>query len=115
MLRKRVYPYEYMTNVLKLSETELLPKDAFAFYLGAGTVSGDIQQSQISEKDYQHAQTVFKTMGCKNLGDYTELYCKSDVLLLADVFEGFIDVRFRKYKLYPSHYITAPAWLGTLC
>ena len=46
---------------------------------------------------------------CENLSDYTELYCKSDVLLLADVFESFIDVWLEKYKLDSSHYITAPA------
>ena len=54
-------------------------------------------------------QTVFKTMGCKNLEDYTALYCKSDVLLLADVFESFIDVYMEKYKLDLSNYFTAPA------
>ena len=40
---------------------------------------------------------------------YSRLYCKSDVLLLADIFESFIDVCLEKYKLDFSHYITAPA------
>ena len=43
------------------------------------------------------------------MGDYTELYCKSDVLLLADVFENFIDVCYEKFHLDPAHYITAPS------
>ena len=64
---------------------------------------------EISDKDYFHAQEVFKTFDCKNLADYTKLYCKSDVLLLADVFETFIDVCLKKYGLDPSHYITAPS------
>lgn len=69
----------------------------------------NLRPHQISEGDYQHAQKVFKTMGCNNLGDYTELYCKSDVLLLADVFESFIDVCLDKYKLDPSHYVKSPS------
>ena len=63
----------------------------------------------MSDKDYEHAKKVFKTFGCKNLEEYTELYCKSDVLLLTDVFENFIDVCFEKFKLDPAHYITAPS------
>ena len=68
-----------------------------------------ITPSGLSDEDYQHAQKVFEAFGCKNLADYTELYCKSDVLLLADVFETFINVCLKKYKLDPSHYITTPS------
>ena len=68
-----------------------------------------IEPHEISDKHYSHAQEVFKTFDCKNLADYTELYCKSGVLLLADVFETFIDVCLKKYELDPSHYITAPS------
>ena len=110
MLRKGVYSYEYMTEVEKLFETKLPPKKDFGSWLGSGAVdSGDMRPSDIKDKDYQHVLKVFKTFRCKNLGDYTALYCKSDVLLLADVFESFIDVCLGKYELDPSHYITAPA------
>ena len=68
-----------------------------------------ITPSHVSDEDYQHAQKVFEAFGCDNLADYTRLYCKSDVLLLADAFESFIDVCLGKYELDPSHYITAPA------
>ena len=68
-----------------------------------------IIHSDISDEDYQHAKKVFEPFGCENLANYTRLYCESDVLLLADVFESFIDVCFEKYELDPSHYITAPA------
>ena len=42
----------------------------------------------ISEVDYMHANNVFKTFELKNLGDYHDLYVRSDTLLLADVFEN---------------------------
>ena len=84
----------------KLFETKLPSKDRFA-----STLSG----TEISDKDYEHAKNVWNKFRCKNLADYTELYCKSDVLLLADVFENFIDVCFEKFQLDPAHYITAPS------
>ena len=85
MLRKGVYPYEYMTGAERLCEKSLLPKEEFASLLGEGVISDSkamIMPSQISDENYQHAQKVFEAFGCENLADYTELYCKSDVLLL---------------------------------
>ena len=43
----------------------------------------------ISDKGYNHARNVWKEFKCKTMGDYHDLYLKSDVLILADVFENF--------------------------
>ena len=40
----------------------------------------------------------------KTMGDYHDLYIKTDVLLLADVFEKVIDVCLEYYGLDPCHY-----------
>ena len=48
------------------------------------------------------------TFGCFNLGDYTDLYCRTDVLLLADVFESFRKPCQKQYGLDPAHYYTSP-------
>ena len=112
MLRKGVHPYEYMTGVQRLREQSLPPKEGFASLLGVGVIYNSetiITPSDISDEDYQHALKVFEAFGCENLADYRRLYCKSDVLLLADVFESFIDICLEKYKLDPSHYITPPS------
>ena len=50
----------------------------------------------IIDKDYTHAQKVFKELGLKNLGDSHDLYVQSDTLLLADVFET-LETRVLKY------------------
>ena len=104
MLRKGIYPYEYMTVAERLCEKSLQSKEEFASLLGAGVIlesEAMITPSDISDEDYERAQKVFEAFGRENLADYTRLYCKSDVLLLADVFENFIDVCLGKYEFGP--------------
>ena len=67
-----------------------------------------LSDAHISDNDYTHAQKVWATFGCKILGDYSDLYCRTDVLLLADVFETFRKKCLRQYGLYPAQYYTSP-------
>jgi hypothetical protein len=48
----------------------------------------------------------------KNLQEFTNLYNKVDILLLADVMENFRDIALKTYKLDPAWYFTTPgfAW-----
>ena len=70
LVRKGVYPYDYMNLPEKLKETELPPKEAFYSRLnGVG----------ISDEDYEHARKVWETFEMKNLEDYHNLYNQVDV------------------------------------
>ena len=72
--------------------------------------------SLISEDDYQHAQRVWEEFGIHNLGDYHDLYLRTDVVLLANVFEAFRETCLKHYKLDPVHFYTSPglAWKACL-
>ena len=74
-----------------------------------------IQESNYQEfkrKKTTHAQKVYKDFGCETFEDYHNLYLKSDVLLLSDVFENFRKTSIEHYKLDPTDFITATscAW-----
>ena len=67
-----------------------------------------MNNEHITQDEYNHAQNVWKTFNLKNMGEYYDLYLKSDVLLLADIFENFRKTCPQYYQLDPCHYFTAP-------
>jgi hypothetical protein len=73
---------------------------------------GEFIPEQIEYKDYLRGKLIWKKAQCKNLGDYHDLYLKTDVLLLADIFERFRDQSLKTYGLDPAWYFTLPglAW-----
>ena len=80
LLRKGVYPYEYMDDWEKFNETSLPEKEDFYSHLN---------MEDITDADYAHAKRVCKDFEIKNLGEYYDLYVQSDTLLLVDVLENF--------------------------
>ena len=51
---------------------------------------------------------MWNTFQLKSMGEYHDLYLKSDIFLLADVFENFRKTCMQYYKLDPCHYFTSP-------
>jgi predicted nucleic acid-binding Zn ribbon protein len=92
---KGVYPYDYFE--------QLPPKKAFY---------SKLTETNISDDEYERAKKIWKHFGIKNLGEYHDLYSRTDVLLLTDIFENFRDLCLEYYKLDPAHYVTLPnfAW-----
>lgn len=95
LTRKGVFPYEYVDSVDRLLETELPPREVFHSSLTGEGVSDD---------DYAHAVDVWRRFRFGDLGEYSDLYLKTDVLLLADVFEKFGENSVESYGLDPAHY-----------
>jgi len=99
--RKGVFPYEYVDNWNKLDETILPSKSKFY---------NSLTDERISDKDYIHAKNIWDLFNIKTLGEYSDLYLKTDVVILADVFENFRDLCLSTLKLDPAHYMTAPGF-----
>ena len=106
LTRKGVYPYEYMSS-WDCFEESLPPTEAFY---------SKLNMSKIGEDDYQHAQRVWKEFGIRKLGDYHDLCLRTDVVLLANVYEAFRDTCLKHYSLDPVHFYTSPglAWKACL-
>lgn len=97
--RKGVFPYDYVNSIERLSETALPAKEHFY---------SQLNEEEISQQEYEFACDIWNKFQLKTLGEYSQLYLKTDVLLLADVFENFRNVCHTIYKLDPTHYYTAP-------
>ena len=106
LTRKGVYPYDYVSSLDKLSETQLPRKEEFY---------SKLNDEDITDDDYQHAIRVWNTFKCQSIRDYHNLYLKSDVLLLSDVFENFRKTCLKHYKLDPVHYYTSPGLAWDAC
>ena len=97
LLRKGVYPYEYMDTWERFSEISLPSKEDFY---------SNLNMEDISDIDYRHANNVFKGFKLENLGNCHDLYVQSDTFLLADVFNNFRDMRIKEYELLTFyHYL----------
>ena len=107
LLRKSVYPYEYMDSWEKFNETSLPIKEDFY---------SNLNMEDIEDIDYRHGNNVFNKFKLNNLGDYHDLYVQSDTLLLADVFENFRDMCLKEYEFDPAHFLSLPglAWQACL-
>ena len=66
----------------------------------------------IENSYYNHAQRNYKVFDMKNLGQYHDLYIKSNTLLLADVFENFRKICLEIYELYAEMFLSVP---GKMC
>ena len=106
LLRKGIYPYEYMDCWNKFNQDKLPHINNFY---------SELTIENITNSDYRHAQRVFKTFTNKNLGDYHDLYVQSDVLLLAKVFENFRNQCLKTHDLDPANFLTLPSLAWQAC
>ena len=93
LIRKGKYPYEYMSSWDKFKETRLPSKGSFY---------SNLYMSGVGDSEYEHARNVWREFKIRNMGEYHDLYLKTDTILLANVFESW--VRFCTF-LHSSRFI----------
>lgn len=106
LLRKGVFPYEYIDSIDRLKERQLPAREHFY---------SNLTKQTVSESDYEHACNVFNRLHMTNLEDYMITYVKTDVSLLACVFEEFRNVCMKQYNLDPAHFYGAPGLSWSAC
>ena len=95
-----MYLHEYTDSFEKFCVGKL--PDRSKFYSSS-------QNEYTSKKDYLYANNVWNMFKMNTMGDYHDLYLKTDVLLLADVvFEKFISTCLEYYVLAPCNYFCSP-------
>ena len=96
---KGIYSYEDMNSFKKFNETKLPSKDKFF---------SSLKNECIREKDNEKAKNIWNTFKIRTLGKYHDLYLKTEVLLLCDVFEKCINTCLNYYGLDSCHYFSSP-------
>ena len=99
LLRKGIYPYEYIDNWERFDENTIPLKEAFY---------SELNLENITDKDYEHVKKVLKVFKIKNLDEYHDLYVQCDAFLFADVYENIRNTCIKIYRLDPAHFLSAP-------
>lgn len=100
LCQKQIFPFQMLTGLEVLEQTEL--PDKASFY-------DPLKNEAISDNDYEHAHLVWKTFKCKTIQDYlVNVYLKVDVLALANIFEDFRQSQFIQFRIDPSYYFSLP-------
>ena len=97
--QKGVYPYEYMDSFKRFSKNKLPDRSK---------IFSPLKDKCISEKEYERANNVWNVFKMNSMGDCCDFYLKTNVLLLADVFQKFISTCLDYYGLDPCHYFSSP-------
>ena len=103
LLRKAVFPYEYMDEKWKskLKDKQLPNIKHF---------DSTLNNEKCNQNDYDYVQYIFNSFKCRDLGVYNNLYLVTDVLLLGDIFADYRIKLFNTYGLNPIYCISSPGY-----
>ena len=100
--KKVAYPYQYFNSIddYKKPVNDLKKEDFFS----------KLKNDYPDDDEIERTREIIKLFNIKNGEELTKLYCKSDVILLADVFERFIKVSTEEYKINPLYCVSLPGY-----
>ncbi len=80
LLRKQIYPYEFIDSFEKFKDKKLPEISDF---------HSSLNFTEITEEEYKSAKYIWREFNCKTLEDFHDVYVLLDTTLLADVFNVF--------------------------
>ena len=100
--KKLAYPYQYFNSIddYKKPVIDLKKEDFFS----------KLKNGYPDDDEIERTREIIKLFNIKDGEELTKLYCKSDVILLVDVFEKFVKVSTEEYKIIPLYCVNLPGY-----
>ena len=100
--KKLAYPYQYFNSIddYKKPVNNLKKEDFFS----------KLKNDYPDDDEIERTKEIIRLFNIKDGEELTKLYCKSDVILLADVFEKFVKVSTEEYKINPLYCVSLPGY-----
>ena len=100
--KKLAYPYQYFNSIddYKKPVNNLKKEDFF----------NKLKNDYPDDDEIERTKEIIRLFNIKDGEELTKLYCKSDVILLADVFEKFVKVSTKEYKINPLYCVSLPGY-----
>ena len=92
--RKGIFSYDYLDHISKIKSTKEVKK----FF-------NKLSDAEVCKNDYLRGKLIFNKY-CKTFGDYHDMYLKTDVLLLEDLFEKCRETCLFNCQIDQSHYFS---------
>ena len=100
--KKLAYPYEFFKNIddYKKPVNNLKKEDFFS----------KLKNDYPDDEEIERTKEIIKLFNIKDGEELTKLYCKSDVILLADIFEKIVKVSTKEYGINPLYCVSLPGF-----
>ena len=98
MRYKGAIPYSFYKSHNDFNNNELLKEQ---FY-------DQLRNEYVKDEVYNRTLNIWNHFKCNNHGELVDLYLKSDVLLLSDIFERFRDATLKYFEIDPCHCFSSP-------
>ena len=100
--KKLAYPYQYFNSIddYKKPVNDLKKEDFFS----------KLKNDYPDDDEIEGTKEIIKLFNIKDGEELTKLYCKSDVILLGDLFENFVEVSTEEYKINPLYCVSLPGY-----
>ena len=100
--KKLAYPYEYFNSIDDYQKT--------VDNLKKGDFFSKLKNDYPDDEEIERTKEIIEIFKIRDGEELTKLYCKSDVILLAEVMEKFVKVSFEEYGINPLYCVSLPGY-----